>query len=208
MINKIVIFGGGGFGRELQSIISPKNFKIIGFVDKIEKSKNLNYPIIGSDEKIVDLKKEYEFSNVAIAIGNTIKREKIFKLIQSHSFSYPEIIAPNVTNFSLNIDQGTIVYPNVVIMSGCKISSFCLINSGVTIGHDVRIDSFCNINPGVNLAGSIEIGKNSTIGIGATIKENVIIGNNVTVGAGSVVLKDVPSNQTVVGVPAAPIKTK
>lgn len=45
-------------------------------------------------------------------------------------------------------------------------------------------------------------------GAKATIIGNITIGNNVKIGAGAVVVKDVPSNSTVIGVPARIIKRR
>ena len=44
------------------------------------------------------------------------------------------------------------------------------------------------------------------IGAGAVILGELKIGDNVRVGANAVVLKDIPSNATVVGVPAQIVK--
>ena len=78
--------------------------------------------------------------------------------------------------FSKDTQEGTIFYPGVVIMNDCRIGKFTLLNSGVTLGHDV--------------------------GIGASIKEKITIGENAVIGAGSVVINDVLDNTTVYGVPA------
>ena len=50
------------------------------------------------------------------------------------------------------------------------------------------------------------IGSNVRIGAQAIIIGDVHIGDNAVIGAGAVVVKDVPSNTTVVGVPAKVIK--
>jgi len=46
------------------------------------------------------------------------------------------------------------------------------------------------------------------VGAGAKILGGIKIGDNVKIGANSVVLKSVPSNSTVIGVPARIIKTQ
>lgn len=55
------------------------------------------------------------------------------------------------------------------------------------------------IGSGVN---GPRIGKNCLLGAGCCVLGDITIGDNVKVGANAVVLKDVPSNCTVVGVPA------
>ena len=46
------------------------------------------------------------------------------------------------------------------------------------------------------------IGKNCLIGANSVLIGGIVIGDNVKVGAGAVVVKDVPSDCTVIGVPA------
>ena len=50
--------------------------------------------------------------------------------------------------------------------------------------------------------GKPKIGDNVRIGVGARVLGKITIGDNVKIGANSVVVRDVPSNCTVVGVPA------
>jgi acetyltransferase-like isoleucine patch superfamily enzyme len=56
--------------------------------------------------------------------------------------------------------------------------------------------------------GDIIIGRNVWIGCHATILPGVTIGDGAVIGAGAVVTKDVPSQETWVGVPAHNIKSK
>ena len=56
------------------------------------------------------------------------------------------------------------------------------------------------------MAGGVTIGDYAWIGMGAIIKQEVLVGQNAVVGMGSVVIKEIPNNNTVVGVPARVIK--
>lgn len=81
---------------------------------------------------------------------------------------------------------------------------------GTVIGETARIGDDCVIYHGVTLGGTgkesgkrhPDIGNQVMIGAGAKILGNIKIGNHVKIGANAVVLKDVPDNQTVVGIPA------
>jgi len=204
---KVAILGAGGFGCEIFHLLDHELYECIGFIECIDASKRLKVPIIGHESEMEKIIEDFEISKCIIAIGNIKKRKKIVDQIKQYPLEFPKVFGSSITNFSYDIDEGTILYPGVVIMNDCKIGQFTLINSGVTLGHDVVIGDFCNINPGANLAGRINIGDGVLIGIGATIKENINIGNNAVIGAGSVVVKDVKDNTTVYGVPAKVVST-
>lgn len=79
---------------------------------------------------------------------------------------------------------------------------------GVVIGETAVIGDNCLIYQGVTL-GSVNqekgkrhptLGNNVMIGAGAKVLGNITIGHNAKVGAMAVVLKDVETNQTVVGI--------
>lgn len=83
----------------------------------------------------------------------------------------------------------------VRIKRNCKIGLNCTILPGVVIGNK-------HLNSDDDWA---IIGNNCYIGLGAKIFGKVTIGDNVTIGANAVVIKDIPSNTTVVGIPAKPL---
>ena len=95
----------------------------------------------------------------------------------------------------------------------CRISAACTIGPGLYIQHgyetgfNANIGSNCWINQHVTIGwrghtGKPTIGDNVRIGVGARVLGKITIGDNVKIGANSVVIRDVPSNCTVVGVPA------
>lgn len=80
----------------------------------------------------------------------------------------------------------------IIISDGAKIGRNCTIYHQVTIGQRKH--------------GYPTIGDNVYIGAGAKILGAITIGDNVKIGANAVVLDDVPSNCTVVGIPAKVVK--
>lgn len=70
----------------------------------------------------------------------------------------------------------------------------CIIFQNVTLGSSFREHKSIDDYP--------VVGNNVMIGAGAVIVGGVKIGDNATIGANAVVTNDVPTNSTVVGVPA------
>ena len=88
-----------------------------------------------------------------------------------------------------SIDHGV----GVVIGGTAIIGDDCMVYQGVTLGMT-----------GKKMGGKRHptLGDNVFVGAGATILGDIHVGDNTRVGAGAVVVKDVPSDVTVVGVPA------
>ena len=79
------------------------------------------------------------------------------------------------------------------IIAARSIGENCWINQQVTVGYSNENDL-------------PTIGNNVIINAGAKVIGDVVIGDNSKVGANAVVVKDVPSNCTVVGIPAYVVK--
>ena len=81
---------------------------------------------------------------------------------------------------------------------------------GIVIGETTIIGDNVSIYQGVTLGGTEwkkkkrhpTINDNVVIGAGAKVLGPILVGKNSKVGANSVVTKNVPSNSTVIGIPA------
>ncbi len=204
-LEKIVILGAGGFGREVYYLIDRTRFEPVGFLDPgVVRLQELPIPILGNDSMLCELQKKRDVHSCVVAVGDITKRKYIYSSVSNYDMKLPVIVSTNATVMSSDIAKGTIVYPGVVVMNDCVIGEGVLINSGATFGHNVKIDNFCNINPGVHLAGGIHIGKEAFIGMGTLVRENVSIGDRAVVGAGSLVLENIPADSLAYGRPAKP----
>jgi len=104
---------------------------------------------------------------------------------------------------------GLEIVPGADIGGGCYIAH----PSGCTI-RVTRIGANATIIAAVTVGGADErdtspvIGDNVFLGAGCRVIGSMTIGNDVKVGANAVVLHDVADGETVVGVPAKPVRRK
>lgn len=118
------------------------------------------------------------------------------------------IEAPFHASYGCNIHLGARIYVNAncVILDSARVD----IGDGTMIGPGVQI--ICaqhhkdreKRSQGLEIAFPVTIGADVWIGAGAIIMPGAALGDGVIVGAGAVVTRDVPSGQTVIGVPARP----
>lgn len=107
---------------------------------------------------------------------------------------------------------GIEIHPSAKIGTGFFIDH----GMGVVIGETAEIGDYVTLFQGVTLGGTGKergkrhptLGNHVVVGAGAKILGGIKIGDNVKIGANSVVLKNVPSNSTVIGVPARIIKSQ
>ena len=96
----------------------------------------------------------------------------------------------------IHIQRKSDIGPGLVVHN-CS----CIFVLATRIGHS------CSVNQGVSVAsvrgtGWPTIGNNVYLGAGCKVMGGVTVGDNVVVSANSLVVADVPSNCTVLGVPA------
>lgn len=209
----IVIFGAGGFGREVLWLINEINLRtpewnIIGFVDDNEEMQGKlvhGIPVIGNSDFLLNYDKKIY---LACCIGSSCTRKKIInKLSVNQNILFPNLISPDARLSScITCGRGCIICASSILTVDIKIGNYVIVNLDCTIGHDAVLHDYVTLYPSVNVSGCVTIGKSSEIGTGANIIQGILIGENTFIGAGAVVVKDIPCKCTAVGCPAKPIK--
>lgn len=186
------IIGGGGLGREVQSLLPAVPYTHWQMYDD---DASLHYP---SPQTIP------EHSAVAVAMGDSRQRSTaVAKLRQPLYFPnllHPRALLQNAQ--SIHFEHGTIITAGCILTCHITMGAFCFLNLNCTVGHDVVLGNYVSLMPAVNLGGNVTCEDEVYLGTGANILPGVHIGRRAIVGSGAVVTKNVPPNTTVAGVPA------
>lgn len=205
---EVIIIGTGGMAKELWGMLIDMSINVSGFVSEkplVTDTYFCGLPVLGDDNWLLQERQ----LNLVIGNGNPHTRKKIAQKFENSSHRFSSFVHPGSHIFGqLFLRGGVVIMPGCVIQPNVKIGQFTYINMGVTIGHDVSIGKYCVVNHNAGISGNVHIGDEVLIGAGATIIENNNGGNGCTVGAGAVVTKNVPSNQTWVGIPAKQLIVK
>ena len=212
-MNKIAVFGAGGFGKEVAMLVEQINlagyvWDLIGFFDDgLDKGQLINgYSCLGG---VAELNELNDKTGVVLAIADPKVKKRINAKIINPLIYYPTLVHPNVqigNRKYVDIGEGCIITAGNIITVNIKIGNHVILNLGCTVGHDALLDDYCSVMPGVNVSGGVKIYQGVYIGTGAKIINHLEIGANAIVGAGAVVTRSVPPDCTAVGVPAKPIK--
>lgn len=213
LLKDIAIFGAGGFGREVKTMIDainsvyPNSYCFRGFYDDgIAKGKIINgFQVLGGVKELNEVENEL---CLAIAIGDPKIKKVILNKIENPHIQYPSIIHPraSLSKDEVQIGDGSIICEGTIITCNIKIGNFVILNLMCSVGHDTIIDDYCAFMPSVNISGEVHVHSSVYVGTGAKIINLLDIGENTIIGAGAVVSRSLPANCTAVGIPAKPIK--
>ena len=194
---RLVIFGPGGFGREILEIArisaaryaGPDETPEVVFAADVAGEDVLGIAVIGADSLTAE-------DRLVVALGSSEARREVVERL-SH-IPAGRLVAPTA-----------VIGPGVTIADGAVICDHCTVTASATIGrhfqcniysyvaHDCRIGDFVTFAPRVSCNGNVHVEDGAYIGTGAVIKQGTpdrptVIGAGAIVGMGAVVTKDVP----------------
>jgi sugar O-acyltransferase (sialic acid O-acetyltransferase NeuD family) len=203
----IVIYGAGGFGREVLVLIKQINtfkplYNIIGFIDDNQpEGKVINgLKVLGDKQFLLDFRSSII---VAMAIIAPSKPSIVFELKQNHYLVFDNIIHPTIYWDETNtIKEGNILCHGMNMTCNINIGSFNIFNGRVGLGHDVNIGSYHLFGPNAFIAGSVNIGDNNVFAMNSSVLQKKKIGDGNTINMNSVLIKNIKNNGLYFGVPA------
>lgn len=209
----IVIYGFGGFGREMATILRKINaekpfWNFLGYIDDSYKpgTENRYGKVLGG----LDYLNSYDKPLAAmLAIGTPSVVRRLVKEIHNENLVYPNIIAPSVFFYdrdTVRLGQGNIITAGARISCDVTLGDFNILNSGVYLGHDVNIGNFNLLEPETRLSGGTIVGNLNFFGTRSTVLQYLKISDNTRIGACSLVVRNTKSGCLYMGNPAKKIE--
>jgi len=208
----IIIFGAGGFAREvlwtIEDINQEKNeWNILGFIDEKNDKETLNgYPVFSPS-----FVEHYSKGEIYVVngVGSCSLKKKFVEQLKHLNCRYPNLIHPSaIVGRRVKFDgEGIIIQAGAILTTDIIVKSHVTINIDVTVGHDSILHEFATIAPGVHLSGYVTIGRGTDVGTGAVVIQGLKVGDECIIGANAAVIRDIPDCSVAVGVPAKVIKT-
>lgn len=209
----IVIYGAGGFGREVACLLRRINeqkptWNFIGFFDdgKEVGTSNEYGTVLGGINELNSITKPL---SVILAIGNPKIVENLVNSINTPLVEFPNIFSPDTVFLDKNnisFGKGNIICTGCLFSCKIEIGNFNIFNGFVTVGHDVRIADYNSIMPGVRLSGEVQIGNRNFLGVSSVVLQQIKIGDETVIGANSVIIRKTKDKNTYVGNPACIVK--
>lgn len=213
MITDLLIYGAGGFGREIACLIKAINivnaqWNLIGFIDDgIAPRENNRYgTVLGGLSFLNSYPK-----NVAVvfSIASPIILQTLVSSITNPLVSFPNIIAPNVNIFdpdAFSAGKGNVMFFGCRISCDVQIGDFNLFNGFVSLGHDVTMGSFNVLGPSTRVSGNATVGDSNFFGVQSIVLQGLKIGDHTRIGPNSVIIRNTKNNSLYYGNPAKRVK--
>lgn len=205
----IVIYGAGGFGREVACLLKRINEKkttwnFIGFYDDGKEigSANEYGAVLGGINELNNISKPL---SVILAIGNPKIVNKIANSINNPLIEFPNIFSPDTVFLDIDnivFGKGNIICTGCLFSCKVEIGDFNVFNGFITVGHDLRMGNFNSLMPGVRLSGEVQIGNCNFFGVSSVVLQRIKVGDDTVIGANSVVIRKTKDSNTYVGNPA------
>ncbi|MGN6250573.1 MAG: acetyltransferase [Marmoricola sp.] len=215
MLQKIVVVGAGGFGREVIELIHDVNgmshadrWELVGVLDDgatdSELLGRLGTRHLGPVDSIRDLSDDVAH---VIAIGGCSARASIDTRLQAWGRQPATLVHPTAVmgRRSVEIGEGSILCAHSSLTTNVRLGRHVHVNPHASVGHDTTIGAHTTLTPHAAVAGEVCIGNRVFVGTGAVVGPRVVVEDDVLVGAGAVVMRRATAGATVVGVPARPM---
>ncbi len=204
-MKRIVIVGGGGFGRELYSYVKTdlaagrlNGHSLAGLLDDNPGCElAVNSPELAYLGALASFEPQGNEVFV-IAIGKASIRRKIFEEIKRRNFELFTYVHSSAQVMSEAVlGEGTVVCPNTIINVGAKLGDNVAVNVFCSIGHGASIGGHAVLSPYCALSGDSKLGECGFMGTRATLFPGVVMGNGCIVDAHSAVRHSVGENKVV-----------
>lgn len=196
---KYVVFGSGGFAKEVISYLIDDGHTIDAVVSTLPFN-NEKYRKFNLVNKLSP--GEYPDAKFIMAVGDiTIK--KIF--VEQNEDRWATFVHSSsfVSSFA-TIGKGSVICPFTSVLGDAVIEEFVTLNVYTTVAHDNIVKKYSTYSPYAGTMGNCEIGEECFFGTAAYCIPKVKLPAGTKVSAGAVVRKSITTPCTLYGDPAQP----
>lgn len=213
-IRKVIIFGCGGFGREvldtvraLQRHPGDGSWEALGFVDsRAEMAGRIinGLPVLGGETSLLQASEDPAVHAVLAFADASARKDLVTRL--GERVRWATLIHPTaIISDSARVGLGSIVQAFSLVAANAHLGDHCILNAHSGLGHDVKVGDFSSIMSQCDVAGAAQLGEGVYMGTGARVIPSVRLGAHAHIGAGTVVFKDAGEGAKLLGNPARQI---
>lgn len=198
--SRLILVGGGGFGRELASWVdhaaaAGHGAPLAGFIDsKPDAMQGHDTPWLG-DFGDFAMRPDDMF---LLGVGNPATKVRIVATLRERGARFARFVHPTaIVGRNAVQGEGVILTPLSVVTADTYLGDFVTVLSFSGIGHDASVGAFTTISTHVDVMGGASLGERVMVGSGARIMPGIKVGDDAKVGAAALVMLTVKPGSTV-----------
>ncbi len=198
---KYIIFGSGGFAKELIDYVESDGHEIVAVVST-QPFDNQEY---NQKYKVVDAvsKDHYQDAGYLLAVADAGLKKL---LVEKNADRWVTFVhSKSHVSKHAKIGRGSIVCPFATVLGDSIVGEFATLNVYVCVAHNNVVGDFVTYSPYSGTMGNCSIGNNCFFGTSAYAIPGVTLAENCKLSAGSVLRKSYTQpGDVLVGNPAKP----
>jgi len=211
---ELIIYGAGGFGREIASMCDSGNtgtsgcyggpgqppWKPVAFVDDTPGYPGQTFygvPCLGHFAEIAPTRAGAE-TWCFIAVGDNEGRMQAAKRAREAGWKMATVVHSTAYfGRDAELGEGCFFGPFITISPNVRIGRHVLINTRASVGHHVFLGDFAQVSLNASVLGRARVEKGAMIGAHAVVMSDITVGAWATVAVGTPVLRPVKAGHTV-----------
>ena len=207
----LILIAASGLAREvLATLENQSRYRVLGIIDdepSLHGTALDGVDVLGPLEVI----SEYDDAQLLICAGQGKTRAAIERRLSTLGIfddRFATVIDSSVrVPSSCQIGTGSILLGNVVMTANVEVGRHVVSMPNVSLTHDDQLEDFATVCAGVALGGAVHVGREAYLGMNSSVRENLTVGQRATLGMGACLTRDLPCDETWVGVPARRLGT-
>ena len=201
-MRKLVIFGAGGFARNVLDVIDATNqrclsFDVLGFLDSNPSAGRTlvtrGCPHLGADDALPAVDADAE---VLVAIADPLVRRRLDEYASGLGRVSAIALHPAATvAASARLGPGTVLAAGARVASDVRLGRHGHLNFNVTVGHDAALGDYVTAFPQAAVSGGVTVEDGCVLGSGSVLVPGVRVRAGSIVGAGAVVVSVTPAER-------------
>jgi sugar O-acyltransferase (sialic acid O-acetyltransferase NeuD family) len=180
MSERVIVVGGGGFGRELMC-----------WIEDCHAAGRL--PRLGSVQDYVPQPGDL----FALAIAKPAIKRKVVGMLKDRGGRFTNVVHPSTTVVrTARMGEGTVMCPQTMLMADSTVGNFVTILNFSGVGHDGVVGDFTTFSSLCDVTGYVRVGEDVFLGGGARLLPGITVGNGAVIGAGVTAVRSVKPGTT------------